>query len=138
MHLYLLKQSINMNIEDICPVSDSLDFFSRKWVLCILMDMFRGKKHFTEFQESNPTLSNHVLSQTLKYMEDAKLIRKETVDEKTRNKTSYVLLEKGLKTNRILYELSVYSLNELECSKLNDNIKKEIFENYKNSLFFDD
>ena len=91
-----------MNIDDICPVSDSLDFFSRKWVLCILMDMFRGKKHFTEFQESNPNLSNHVLSQTLKYMEDAKLIKKQTVDEKTRNKTSYVLLEKGMKTNKIV------------------------------------
>ena len=126
-----------MNIDDICPVSDSLDFFSRKWVLCILMDIFRGKKHFTEFQESNPNLSNHVLSQTLKYMEDAKLIKKQTVDEKTRNKTSYVLLEKGMKTNKILYELSVYSLNELECSKLTDSIKEEIFENYKNSLFGD-
>lgn len=126
-----------MNIEDICPVSDSLDFFSRKWVLCILMDMFRGKKHFTDFQESNPTLSNHVLSQTLKYMEENELIKKETIDEKTRNKTSYVLLEKGMKTNRILYELSVYSLNELDCSKLNDNVKKEILENYTNSLNLD-
>lgn len=126
-----------MNIEDICPVSDSLDFFSRKWVLCILMDMFRGKKHFTEFQESNPTLSNHVLSKTLKYMEENELIKKETIDEKTRNKTSYVLLEKGLKTNKILYELSIYSLNELNCSKLSDDVKKEILENYTNSLNLD-
>ena len=126
-----------MNIEDICPVSDSLDFFSRKWVLCILMDMFRGKKHFTEFQESNPTLSNHVLSQTLKYMEENELIKKVNNDEKTRNKTSYVLLEKGLKTNRILYELSVYSLNELDCSKLNDDVKREILESYTNSLNLD-
>lgn len=126
-----------MNIEDICPVSDSLDFFSRKWVLCILMDMFRGKKHFTDFQESNPTLSNHVLSQTLKYMEENELIKKVNTDEKTRNKTSYVLLEKGLKTNRILYELSVYSLNELDCSKLNDDVKEEILENYTNSLNLD-
>ena len=124
-------------MEDICPVSDSLDFFSRKWVLCILMDMFRGKKHFTEFQESNPTLSNHVLSQTLKYMEENELIKKVNNDEKTRNKTSYVLREKGLKTNKILYELSVYSLNELNCSKLNENVKKEIFENYTNSLNLD-
>ena len=68
---------IYMNIDDICPVSDSLEFFSRKWVLCILMDMFRGKKHFTEFQDSNPDLSNHVLSQTLKYMEKVDLIKKE-------------------------------------------------------------
>ena len=100
--------------------------------------MFRGKKHFTDFQESNPELSNHVLSQTLKYMEEVGLITKETVDEKTRNKTYYKLSDKGLKTNKILYELSVYSLNELECSKLNENIKKEIFDNYKNSLFFNE
>lgn len=123
-----------MNIEDICPVSESLDFFSRKWVLCILMDMFRGKKHFTEFQESNPTLSNHVLSQTLKYMEEMELIKKEKSDLKTRNKTSYILLEKGLKTNKILYEVSVFSLNELECSKLKKDIKNEILENYTESL----
>lgn len=127
-----------MNIDDVCPVSDSLDFFSRKWVLCILMDMFRGKKHFTEFQKSNPDLSNNVLSQTLKYMEEVELIKKETISEKTRNKTSYFLLEKGLKTNKILYELSLYSLNELECSKLNDDVKKEIFDSYKSSLFDDD
>ena len=123
-----------MNIEDICPVSESLDFFSRKWVLCILMDMFRGKKHFTEFQESNPTLSNHVLSQTLKYMEEMELIKKEKSELKTRNKTSYILLEKGLKTNKILYELSVFSLNELECSKLKKDIKNEILEIYTESL----
>lgn len=98
------------------------------------MDMFRGKKHFTEFQESNPTLSNHVLSNTLKYMEDLKLIKKETIEEKTRNKTYYKLLDKGLRTNKILYELTVYSLNELECSKLNEDVKMEIFERYSNSL----
>lgn len=130
----MFNKKNNMNIEDICPVSETLDFFSRKWVLCILMDMFRGKKHFTEFQESNPTLSNYVLSKTLKYMEDVKLIKKETIEEKTRNKTYYKLLDKGLKANKILYELTVYSLNELECSKLNEDVKNEIFEQYSNSL----
>lgn len=123
-----------MNKDDICPVSESLDFFNRKWVLCILMDMFRCKKHFTEFQEANPNLSNHVLSQTLKYMEDVKLIKKETISEKTRNKTSYVLLEKGKNANKILLELSLYSLNELECSKLNEKTKNELLNEYETFL----
>ncbi len=70
-------------------------------------------------------------------MEENELIKKETNDEKTRNKTSYVLLEKGMKTNRILYELTIYSLNELNCSKLGDNVKEEILENYTNSLNLD-
>ena len=72
--------NICMNRDDICPVSDSLEFFNRKWVLCILMDMFRGKKHFTEFQDSNPDLSNHVLSETLKYIVEVELIKKNKQD----------------------------------------------------------
>ena len=119
-----------MNIEDICPVSDSLDFFSRKWVLCILMDMFRGKKYFTDFQQSNPELSNHVLSKTLKYMEEVELITKETVDEKTRNKTSYKLSEKGLKTNKILYEITSYFFNELDDSR-SDEEKESLLKEYR-------
>ena len=83
-----------MNKDDICPVSESLDFFNRKWVLCILMDMFRGKKHFTEFQEANPNLSNHVLSQTLKYMEDVKLIKKRQSLKKPETKLHMSYLKK--------------------------------------------
>ena len=119
-----------MVVEEPCPISDSLDFFNRKWILCILMDMFRGKKRFKEFKESNPTISNYVLSQTLKYMESNGLIEK-IIDDK---KTGYELTSKGLKTNRILYELTIFSLDELECSKLSENKKENLFDEYKESL----
>lgn len=123
-----------MNNDDFCPVSDSLDFFSRKWVLCILMDMFRGCRHFTDFQQSNPELSNYVLSQNLKYMESASLIEKHHVDLKTRNKTEYSLSKKGLKVNKILYELTLFSMEELSGSVLDDNTKKRIFDEYCDAL----
>ena len=67
-------------------------------------------------------------------MEDVKLIKKETISEKTRNKTSYVLLEKGKNANKILLELSLYSLNELECSKLNEKTKNELLNEYETFL----
>ena len=67
-------------------------------------------------------------------MEDVELIKKETIEEKTRNKTYYKLLDNGLKTNRILYELSIYSLNELECSKLNETTKNNIISEYEKCL----
>ena len=94
------------------------------------MDMFRGKKRFKEFKESNPTISNYILSQTLKYMESNGLIEK-IIDDK---KTGYELTSKGLKTNRILYELTIFSLDELECSKLSENKKEKLFDEYKESL----
>lgn len=116
--------------KNICPVSDTTSFFNRKWIYCILADMFRGKKYFKDFKESNPTLSSHVLSQTLKYMEKNKLIEKIVLD----NKTEYKLTDKGLKSNKILYEMVLFSITELECSKLSETSKKNLLNEYKNVL----
>jgi len=123
-----------MNIDDYCPVSEALNFFNRKWILCLLMDMFRGKKHFSEFQEANPELSNNTLSQTLKYMENVSLIKKVNIREKTRNKTEYYLTEKGLKTNKILYELSYFALQELDLKDLNSDFNKKLENYYRKTL----
>lgn len=122
-----------MKNEDICPVVDTLEFFNRKWILCILMDMFRGNKHFSEFQESNPSLNNFTLAQTLKYMEQNDLIIK-IQDENNRLNTEYSLTSKGKKVNRILYEMTLFSLEELECSELSSDKKEEILKEYKKSL----
>ena len=122
-----------MKKEDICPVVDTLEFFNRKWILCILMDMFRGNKHFSEFQESNPSLNNFTLAQTLKYMEQNDLIIK-IQDENNRLNTEYVLTRKGKKVNKILYEIKLFSLEELKCSKLSSDKKEEILREYEESL----
>ena len=123
-----------MNIDDICPVSETLDFFQRKWVLCIILDMFNGCKHFTDFQQANPDISNYVLSQSLKYMEEIGLVEKNHIDTKTRNKTEYILTDKGLKVNKILYELTIFSLTELDSSKLNNSTKQALLDKYSNIL----
>lgn len=123
-----------MEKDDLCPVRESLEFFKRKWVLCVLMDMFRGCKHFTDFQQGNPDLSNTVLSHTLKYMEDAELIEKVEIDAKTRNKTEYLLSEKGLKANNVLFELARFSLEELKSDKLDENTRNEIIKEFSESL----
>lgn len=127
-----------MNKDELCPVRESLDFFSRKWVLCILMDMFTGYRHFTDFQRANPDISNYILSQTLKYMESVGLIEKVETDLKTRNRTEYLLTGKGMKANRILFELTRFSLDELESSKLAQNIKSEMLSQYSKYLNIED
>lgn len=48
--------------------------------------MFNGCKHFTDFQKANLDISNSVLSQTLKYMEEMELVEKHQIDAKTCNK----------------------------------------------------
>ena len=50
------------------------------------------------------------------------------------NKTEYKLTDKGLKSNKILYEMVLFSITELECSKLSETSKKNLLNEYKNVL----
>ena len=116
-----------MSENNFCPIGNTLDVFNRKWIFCILSNIFSGKTHFNEFKQANPTISNNVLSQTLKYMEEQSLITKTVVD-KLHNKTEYHLTEKGLKTNKILYEITSFYFNELNDEfdqKTSENLLKE-------------
>lgn len=59
-----------------CPVNKAVELFNKKWTIQIIRDMFFGKKHFKEFLEDKPGLSNKVLSNCLKEMEENGLIQK--------------------------------------------------------------
>ena len=115
-----------------CPIGNTLDVFNRKWIFCILSNIFNGKFHFNEFKQANPTISNNVLSQTLKYMEEQDLITK-TVIDKIHNKTEYHLTEKGLKTNKILYEITSFYFNEL-TDNFGEESKNEILKEYEKTF----
>ena len=118
---------INNNV---CPIGNTLDFFNRKWIFCIMSNIFRGMTHFNEFKQANPTISNHVLAQTLKYMEEQDLITKTVVDE-LHNRTEYALTPKGLKANKILYEITEYYFNELNYTNYDDTEVEELLGEYR-------
>ena len=63
-----------------------------------------GKKRFTQFQENRPNLDNKTLTRCLKSMEKNNLIEK-TVKNK---ETEYYLTPKGMKLNKVLYELIIF------------------------------
>jgi len=122
---------------NICPIGSTLDIFNRKWIFCILSNIFRGMKHFSEFKKANPTISNHILAETLKYMETIDLITKTVIDETPQIKTEYSLTEKGRKTNRILYEFTSFYFNELNYVGYNDSQKEEILHEYREAFEID-
>jgi len=115
---------------NICPIGNTLDLFNRKWIFCIMSNIFRGMTHFNEFKQANPTISNHVLAQTLKYMEEQDLITKTVVDE-LHNRTEYALTPKGLRTNKILYEITEYYFEELNYTNYDDMEVEELLGEYR-------
>lgn len=104
--------------EDYCYFERSLELLKKKWTVTILRDMLLGKQYFSEFKKES--LSNKVLSQRLKELEENGLVNK-NVDEN--NITSYHLTETGEDLKKIIYELAVFNLNSLDYT---DDEKTEI------------
>lgn len=131
--VYLMMEEIIYN-SDACPINPVNELLSRKWVFCIMRDLFVGKHHFNEFKRSNPNLSNVVLSDNLKYLEDIGLIYKKTINDGTKKNTEYHLSENGKKMNRIIYEMLIFGLYVLEDDLRTDEYKDEIKEAFKELL----
>lgn len=53
-----------------------------------------------------------------------------TVIDEVHNKTEYSLTEKGLKTNKILYEITSYFFNELDDTR-SENEKENLLAEYR-------
>ena len=114
--------------DDNCPIDDTLKLISKKWVIFIIRDLFLGKKHFNEFLEEK-TLSNRVLTDTLKFMEENDLIIKEIFENDI--KTEYSLTQKGYNLNKILYEMLNYGLREVNSGNLSEKQKDKLLKEYE-------
>lgn len=121
-----------------CPVNKALVFISKKWSIEIIRDMFFGKKRFKEFKEGNPNLSNKVLSDCLKNLENNGLIEKKIVNS-TPVSTEYYLTERGKALNRVIYELAVFALEECDDKDyVEEKSRTQIKQTFKETLQIND
>lgn len=116
----------------VCPVDKTLNLINKKWSIQIIRDMFFGKKHFKEFKEDKPKLSNKVLSNCLKELEENGLIRKEVLNTSPVT-TEYYLTEYGKSMNRIVYELAMFTLQNDERA-YPDEVRADLKNTFKEKL----
>lgn len=127
---------MSMDSENIvCPVDQTLNLINKKWSVQIIRDMFFGKKHFKEFKESNPKLSNKVLSNCLKDLEKNGLIEKHVLDT-TPVTTEYYLTEYGKSLNKIIYELAMFTLKREDS--YSEEIRNDLKKSFKETLNIED
>ena len=120
----------------ICPVDVTLNLINKKWSIQIIRDMFFGKKHFKEFKEDKPKLSNKVLSNCLKELEENGLIEKVVLNT-TPVTTEYYLTEYGKSMNRIVYELAMFTLYDENDNAYSDETRSELKNTFKEVLEID-
>ena len=93
-----------------CPIEQAVNLIQKKWLVLIIRDMFFGKTHFNQFKENKPKLSNKVLSECLKYMEENELVIK-IGNPDNKLETEYKLTEKGKRLNKVLFELAEFTVD---------------------------
>ena len=120
----------------VCPVDVTLNLINKKWSIQIIRDMFFGKKHFKEFKEDKPQLSNKVLSNCLKELEEHGLIEKVVLNT-TPVTTEYYLTEYGKSMNRIVYELAMFTLYDEKDNTYSDETRSELKNTFKEVLEID-
>ena len=117
----------------VCPVDVTLNLINKKWSVQIIRDMFFGKKHFNEFKEDKPKLSNKVLSNCLKELEEKGLIKKIVLNT-TPVTTEYCLMEYGKSMNRIVYELAMFTLYDENDNTYSDETRSELKSRFREVL----
>jgi len=91
-----------------CPISFTLDTFGDKWALLIIRDlMFKGKRNYGEFLQSEEGIATNILSDRLKRLEEVGIVLKE-VDPDNRRKFVYRLADKGVDLLPLLLEMILW------------------------------
>lgn len=122
----------------VCPIDKAVQLFNKKWNIQIIRDLFFGKKHFSEFKDDKPDLSNKVLSNCLKDLEANGLIKKKILDS-TPSSTEYQLTEKGKSLNKVIYELAIFTLEKCNYDDYeNENTRNKIKNTFKATLNIDE
>ena len=70
----------------VCPVETTLNLIGNKWKFLIIRDLLQGTKRFGELKKSigaskNQSISQNVLTQNLRELEEAKLITRKVYAE---------------------------------------------------------
>jgi len=98
-----------MEVRSHCPINYGLEHFGDKWSLLIIRDlMFKGKRHYNEFLESNERVSTSVLGNRLKNLEKSGVITRGE-DEVKKSRIKYSLTQKGIDMLPFMVDLISWS-----------------------------
>ncbi|MDB8793992.1 helix-turn-helix domain-containing protein [Romboutsia sp. 1001216sp1] len=94
--------------EFVCLLDFAMEFIKGKWKSILLCNLYRGPKRFLELQKSIGSLSQKVLNEKLKELENDGLIEK-IVYAEVPPKVEYFLTDKGKELYEIISPLENWS-----------------------------
>jgi DNA-binding HxlR family transcriptional regulator len=109
-----------------CPISCTLDILGDRWTLLIVRDlMFKGRKTYGEFLQSDEKIATNILADRLRVLEGAGIVEKKAFPG-NRAKNLYRLTPKGIDLMPTLVEIMLWGDRYFELPERVHRIAQEI------------
>ncbi len=109
-----------------CPISTALDILGDKWTLLVIRDlMFKGKRTYGEFLQSDEKIATNILADRLLTLERAGIIEKRAFPG-NKVKSLYRLTPKGIDLMPVLFEIILWGEKHFEISEAALTLAAEI------------
>jgi DNA-binding HxlR family transcriptional regulator len=90
-----------------CPVAKGAEIFNERWTPLIIREMMCGSRRFNDLKRGNPMMSPSLLSQRLKFLEEAGVIEKKVGKGES---VEYSLTESGRDLGEVVTRLGLWGL----------------------------
>ena len=90
-----------------CPVAKGAEVFNERWTPMIIREMMCGSRRFNDLRRGNPMMSPSLLSQRLKFLEEAGVVEKIT---RKGESAEYALTESGRDLGEVVTRLGLWGL----------------------------
>ncbi|MGN7856688.1 winged helix-turn-helix transcriptional regulator [Bacillus altitudinis] len=98
-----------MNQSDMCPrFEKAVELLSKRWVALIVFQLLSGSQRFSEIEAALTNLSGRVLSERLKELEAAGIVKREVFAE-TPVRIEYSLTDMGRSLAPVFEEITKWS-----------------------------
>jgi DNA-binding HxlR family transcriptional regulator len=102
----------------LCPVATTVGLIGNKWKLLILRELLSGTKRFVELRSGIPGISQKVLTQNLRSMEEDGIIQRQVYAE-VPPRVEYFLSDLGNTLRPIIDVMAEWGLGYQEIAKKN-------------------
>lgn len=100
-------------LEEKCALNELLYLLSKRWMTEVLFSVEEGNSRFSNLKEDLKLISDHILADRLKMLEQHDLIRKDHLPGNP-PRTEYTLTEKGTELSELLDTLCGFAENKMQ------------------------
>jgi DNA-binding HxlR family transcriptional regulator len=95
-------------LEEKCALNELINLLSKRWMTEVLFSIEEGNNRFTALKEDLEHISDHILADRLKFLENHNLIHKDYLPGNP-PRTEYILTNKGKELSGLLEGLCSFA-----------------------------